>query len=87
MLLAMLPARLLVLNALPAIFEAWLNLSQRENASVFMMVRTRAITIKQRVPCQLKSPFFPPPRICTFYSSARGRGWVTRTDKRQPQEL
>lgn len=45
MLLAMLPARLLVPKALPARLEAWLNLSQREKARVFIMVRTRAMTV------------------------------------------
>lgn len=44
-LLAMLPARLLVPKALPARLEAWLNLSQREKARVFIMVRTRAMTV------------------------------------------
>lgn len=44
MLVAMLPARLLVPKALPARLEALLNLSQREKARVFMMVRTRAMT-------------------------------------------
>ena len=43
MLLAMLPARLPEYNALPAILDAWLNLSQRENARVFVIVRARAI--------------------------------------------
>lgn len=45
MLLAMLPAKFPVLKAEPARFEAWLNLSQREKASVFMTVRTSAMTI------------------------------------------
>ena len=45
MLLARLPARFVLLNALPARFDAWLNLSHREKASVFMMVRTRAMTV------------------------------------------
>lgn len=44
MLLAMLPARLPVPKALPARLEAWLNLSQREKARVFIIVRTRAMT-------------------------------------------
>jgi hypothetical protein len=35
---------LLVPKALPARLEALLNLSQREKARVFMMVRTRAMT-------------------------------------------
>jgi hypothetical protein len=41
----MLPARLPPLKALPAMFEAWLNLSHREKARVFIMVRTRAMTM------------------------------------------
>lgn len=45
MLLAILPARLPEYNALPAMFDAWLNLSQREKARVFVMVRARAIAI------------------------------------------
>ena len=44
MLLAMLPARLPVPKAVPAMLEALLNLSHREKARVFMIVRTRAIT-------------------------------------------
>jgi len=31
------------MNALLAIFDAWLNLSHRENATVIVMVRTNAI--------------------------------------------
>jgi hypothetical protein len=46
MLLAMLPARLPVPKALPAMLEALLNLSHREKARVFMIVRTRAMTSK-----------------------------------------
>jgi len=43
--------------ALDAIFDAWLNLSQRENASVFVMVRTRAMAIKMAVSvCRYESP-------------------------------
>ena len=42
-LVAMLPARLPEDNALPAMFEAWLNLSQRENARELVTVRTSAI--------------------------------------------
>lgn len=44
MLVAMLPAMLPVLKAEPAMLEAWLNLSHREKASVFMTVKTRAMT-------------------------------------------
>ena len=43
MLLAMLPARLPPYNALPAMLDAWLNLSQREKANVLVTVRTSAI--------------------------------------------
>jgi hypothetical protein len=46
MLLAMLPARLPELKALPARLEAWLNLSHREKASVFMIVKTSAMTVE-----------------------------------------
>lgn len=38
------PARLPPENAEPARFEAWLNLSQREKASVFIIVSTSAMT-------------------------------------------
>jgi len=31
--------------ALEARFDAWLNLSQREKATVFVMVRMRAMTV------------------------------------------
>lgn len=34
--------------ALEARLDAWLNLSQRENATVFVMVRTNAIAILAR---------------------------------------
>jgi len=37
-------ARLPEPNAVEARFDAWLNLSHREKATVFVMVRTRAIT-------------------------------------------
>ena len=40
---AMLPARLPPEKADPARFDAWLNLSQRENASVFIIVRISAM--------------------------------------------
>ena len=43
MLLAMLPARLVEENALPARLEAWLNLSHREKAKALVMVNTSAI--------------------------------------------
>lgn len=43
MLLARLPARLPPLKALPAIFDAWLNLSHLEKARVLVIVRTSAI--------------------------------------------
>lgn len=45
MLLAMFPARLLEYSADPARLDAWLNLSQREKATLLVMVRTRAIAI------------------------------------------
>lgn len=45
-LLAMLPAKLVEPKAPPAKFDAWLNLSHRENASVLMMVRANAIARK-----------------------------------------
>lgn len=40
---ARLPARLPPEKAEPARFDAWLNLSQREKASVFMTVRMSAM--------------------------------------------
>lgn len=46
MLLAMLPARLPEYSALPARFDAWLNLSHREKARVLVMVRMRAIAAR-----------------------------------------
>ena len=45
MLLAMLPAKFVLPNALPAKFDAWLNLSHRENARVFMTDNTNAMTV------------------------------------------
>jgi hypothetical protein len=45
MLLAMLPAKLVLPNALPAKLDAWLNLSHLENARVFMTVKTNAMTM------------------------------------------
>lgn len=41
---AMFPARLPPEKAEPAMFEAWLNLSQREKARVFIIVSTSAMT-------------------------------------------
>lgn len=41
---ARLPARLPPEKAEPARFEAWLNLSQREKARVFIIVSTSAMT-------------------------------------------
>lgn len=49
MLVARVPARFVVPKALPARLEAWLNLSQREKASVFMTVRTRAMAAYELV--------------------------------------
>lgn len=49
MLLAMLPAKFVVPRALPARLEAWLNLSHREKASVFIIVSTRAITMNHDI--------------------------------------
>lgn len=48
MLLARFPARLPEYRALPARFDAWLNLSQREKARVFVMVRVRAMATKRK---------------------------------------
>ena len=48
MLLARLPAKLLEYRALPARFDAWLNLSQREKARVLVTVRTRAMATAAR---------------------------------------
>lgn len=42
--LAMLPARPPEYRALPAMLDAWLNLSHLEKAMAFMMVRTKAMT-------------------------------------------
>jgi hypothetical protein len=41
---AMFPAKFPLRNELPARLDAWLNLSHREKASVFIIVKTRAIT-------------------------------------------
>lgn len=46
--LAMLPASPDVEKALPAILEAWLNLSHREKASELVMVRAIAIAVGGR---------------------------------------
>lgn len=43
--LAMLPARPVVEKALPAMLDAWLNLSQREKARELVMVRAIAIAV------------------------------------------
>ena len=45
MLLAMFPAKFPELKALPAISEAWLNLSQREKASELVIVKTSAMAV------------------------------------------
>jgi len=42
------PAILPVEKADPARFDAWLNLSAREKAREFMMVRTSAMTISSK---------------------------------------
>lgn len=52
MLLAMLPARLVVPRAEPARFEAWLNLSHLEKARVFIIVRAKAMTVQNDVSTQ-----------------------------------
>lgn len=61
MLVAMLPARLPLPKAEPARFDAWLNLSHREKARVFMMVKTRAMTnvsyVSNRNHCPLGSRY------------------------------
>lgn len=44
---ATVPARFPVLNAVPARFDAWLNLSHLEKASVFVMVNTSAMTSRK----------------------------------------
>ncbi len=48
MLLAMFPAMLLLLKAVPARFDAWLNLSHREKARVLVMVKTSAIARRRK---------------------------------------
>lgn len=46
---ATVPARLLVDSADPARFDAWPNLSHLEKASVFVIVKTNAMTIEKLV--------------------------------------
>lgn len=57
-LLAILPARFPDPNADPARFDAWLNLSHLENAKLFVIVKTSAITIpkSQHIPPSLPKP-------------------------------
>ncbi len=70
MLLAMLPARFPPLKALPAMFDAWLNLSHREKASELVMVKTRAMArrnesrLASAVPSLLPLPIPFPPLQC-----------------------
>lgn len=73
-LLAMLPAKLVDPKAPPAKFDAWLNLSHRENASVLMIVRANAIAKKKKNQC--KRLFCP-----------TSRKDKKLTNKRQPQKL
>lgn len=82
MLLAMLPARFVVPSALPAKLEAWLNLSQREKASVFIIVRTSAMTAarKKKGGGQISnSKSYTPKKALPVR--------VLLTNKRQPQQL
>lgn len=95
MLLAMLPARLDVPRALPAILEAWLNLSQREKARVFMTVRTRAMTtvavsvLMPTAPAKLRHGEGLENKARASAAALRREYSVgtTRTDEGQPQEL
>lgn len=75
MLVAMLPARLPPPKAEPARFDAWLNLSHLEKARVFMMVKTRAMTVKAPISATV-----------TIVALGFHRTYKL-TDKRQPQEL
>jgi hypothetical protein len=70
---ATVPARFPVLNAVPARFDAWLNLSHLEKASVFVMVNTSAMTTRNQ---HFSTHLFDP--IVTQKS---------RTDKGQPYKL
>jgi antitoxin (DNA-binding transcriptional repressor) of toxin-antitoxin stability system len=95
-LLAILPARLPEYRALPAIFEAWLNLSQREKARVFVTVRTRAIAIIKGMRRQQRynltsnkqiRKVTPPPTADRLNPKDKRRGEKSQlTDKRQPLE-
>lgn len=78
---AMLPARPVVEKALPAMFEAWLNLSHREKARELVMVRAIAIAVTKKKKAQVSSChtcFFTPARelprstSACFYSPTRG---------------
>ena len=61
-LLAMFPARPEEPNALPARFEAWLNLSHREKARLLVMVKTRAIASIHNTVSHTPHSRQPPPR-------------------------
>ncbi len=60
MLVAMLPAMLLLLKADPARFDAWLNLSHREKARVLVIVKTRAIA-REEAQSAPRPPTVSPP--------------------------
>ena len=60
MLLAMLPAMLPEEKALPAMLDAWLNLSQRENANEFVMVSASAIAGEKRSHVSIIASLFKP---------------------------
>ena len=86
---AMLPARLPPEKAEPARFDAWLNLSQREKARVFMIVKMSAIAW----PRQHIRPFKRSWKSSQDSGRNRGQGEAggkevrEHTDKRHPQEL
>lgn len=84
MLLAMLPARLPPERALPAKLDAWLNLSHREKARVFIIVRISAIAAASLATIPISRPS---PGHCFSLGSIAWMFPAELTNKWQPQEL
>lgn len=83
MLLARLPAMLLEYRALPAMLEAWLNLSQREKARLFVMVKTMAMAIISHTTVS----FHLLPFSVFLFADENGCFGAQLTDEGQPHKL
>lgn len=84
--LAMFPASPVVEKAVPAMLDAWLNLSHRENARELVMVRTIAIATIHRERKKISHRILLSPKFAEFRAPPPGDRVYKLTHERQPNK-